>query len=239
MIKQKLTLTLGLMTILLGSLAASPPEANAGNAVVQGTASDSSTAAGDTFAPAVETLEIQVQTNEQGISADVDPATGEVNISVTQQVQANLDAAATEAISEIAGGGDTTGGSNIVVTIATTDAQNTNTVEEAANSVEQETGVNIEPLLEEVQGLLASGTQAQVSPAALVATAKNLKSDSVIPQAQPAQSPQVDINKLHRAINAYNTIVKESDLPTLQKLSKNEIFMDINKLLKALRVAVR
>ncbi|MBD2144514.1 hypothetical protein [Sphaerospermopsis sp. FACHB-1194] len=96
MIKQKLTLTLGLISILLGSLAASPPRANAGQQTVSGTSGDASTVVGDTLA--VGQLLQGGTPTITGIS--LSPGVGgNVIIINDPQIQNNLIAAAAEVIS--------------------------------------------------------------------------------------------------------------------------------------------
>ncbi|MFM6135438.1 MAG: hypothetical protein ACKPCP_14975, partial [Sphaerospermopsis kisseleviana] len=97
MIKQKFTLSLGLISILLGSLAASPPRANAGQQTVPGTTAESSTLIGDTAA-VIQLLQGGTPTIT-GIS--VSPGVGG-NVIITidnPQIQANLIAAAAAVIS--------------------------------------------------------------------------------------------------------------------------------------------
>jgi hypothetical protein len=258
MIKQKLTLTLGLISILLGSLAASPPRANAGQAVIQGTTADSSGTIGDSFSPDATTPELTTPTAR--LDADVDNTTGEVNLTIlAPELQLALDSAAAEVLPQLGAGGTpdantggtpdaNTGGTpdanaggstngNVVITLVTT--TNNDAVSEVTSDL-QDSGVtenDASELAQNLQGILvAGGSQSQVRPEQLVAAAKNLKTDSAI--AQAAGSPRVDINKLHQSIEAYNNIIKKSDLPTLQKLSKNETFMAIGKLLKTLRGAL-
>ncbi|MFM7370837.1 MAG: hypothetical protein ACKO2Z_24200, partial [Sphaerospermopsis kisseleviana] len=69
MIKQKFTLSLGLISILLGSLAASPPRANAGQQTVPGTTAESSTLIGDTAA-VIQLLEGVISSQITGISVN-------------------------------------------------------------------------------------------------------------------------------------------------------------------------
>ncbi|MFM6113949.1 MAG: hypothetical protein ACKPEO_07190, partial [Sphaerospermopsis kisseleviana] len=97
MIKQKLTLTLGLISILLGALAASPPRANAGQQTVPGTTAESSTLIGDTAA-VIQLLQGGTPTIT-GIS--VSPGVGG-NVILTienTEIQTNLIAAAAAVIS--------------------------------------------------------------------------------------------------------------------------------------------
>ncbi|MBD2132062.1 hypothetical protein H6F47_06250 [Sphaerospermopsis sp. FACHB-1094] len=97
MIKQKLTLTLGLISILLGSLAASPPRANAGQQTVPGTTQDSSSLAGDTLA--VGQLLQGGTPTITGISVSSADG-GDVIITIDNpQIQTNLIAAAAAVIS--------------------------------------------------------------------------------------------------------------------------------------------
>ncbi|GCL36781.1 hypothetical protein SR1949_18870 [Sphaerospermopsis reniformis] len=97
MIKQKLTLTLGLISILLGSLAASPPRANAGQQTVPGTTSESSTLAGDTLA-VLQLLQVGTSTIT-GISVSSADGGNVILTIENPQIQNNLIAAAAAVIS--------------------------------------------------------------------------------------------------------------------------------------------
>ncbi|MFM6006967.1 MAG: hypothetical protein ACKPA7_24640, partial [Sphaerospermopsis kisseleviana] len=97
MIKQKFTLSLGLISILLGSLAASSKPALAGPEQAPGTTAESSTLIGDTAA-GLQLLQVGTSTIT-GIS--VSPGVGG-NVIITidnPQIQANLIAAAAAVIS--------------------------------------------------------------------------------------------------------------------------------------------
>ena len=91
-------------------------------------------------------------------------------------------------------------------------------------------------LTDALGGIVQNSGSAQVRSEQLVAAAKSLKGDSAIAQATGTRS--VNINNLNKAIETCNRIIKQSDLPTLQKLSKDETFMAINKVLKQLRAAL-
>lgn len=94
MIKQKFTLTLGLISILLGALAASPPRANAGQAVPPGNTPDSSGLIGDTAR--VQSLfgtPASVISPITGVSLSSGDG-GNVIITITGALQTNLIAAA-------------------------------------------------------------------------------------------------------------------------------------------------
>ncbi|MFM7371881.1 MAG: hypothetical protein ACKO2Z_29650, partial [Sphaerospermopsis kisseleviana] len=93
-------------------------------------------------------------------------------------------------------------------------------------------------LTDALGGIVENPGSAQVRSEQRVATAKSLKGDSAIAQATETPNINVDINNLNKAIETYNRIIKQSDLPTLQKLSKDETFMAINKVLKQLRAAL-
>ncbi len=98
MIKQKLTLTLGLISILLGALAASPPRANAGQQTVPGTTAESSTLIGDTAA-VIQLLEGVISSQITGISVNSGVG-GDVILTIENtEIQTNLNAAAAAVIS--------------------------------------------------------------------------------------------------------------------------------------------
>ncbi|MFM5983103.1 MAG: hypothetical protein ACKO9I_21820 [Sphaerospermopsis kisseleviana] len=249
MIKQKFTLSLGLISILLGSLAASPPRANAGQQTVPGTTAESSTLIGDTAA-VIQLLQGGTPTIT-GIS--VSPGVGgNVNLQiVAPQIQIQLSNTVVQVISALnaggnAGGADNAGGAGNAggaAAVASVLGGNDNAPAAAAQVTNNLTANGVpaqdaQELTDALGGIVENPGSAQVRSEQRVATAKSLKGDSAIAQATETPNINVNINNLNKAIETYNRIIKQSDLPTLQKLSKDETFMAINKVLKQLRAAL-
>lgn len=243
MIKQKFTLTLGLISILLGSLAASSEPALAGQEPPPGT---------DISALIAETA--RVQSLFETLTSVISPITGvsftpgdggNVNITiVAPQIQIQLSNTVVGVISALnaggagnAGGGGNAGGAAAVASVLGGNDNAPAAAAQVANNLTAN-GVPAQDAQEltEALGGIAETPIAQVRSEELVATTKNLKGDSAI--AQAAETPRVNINNLNKAIEIYNRIIKQSDLPTLQKLSQDETFMAINKVLKQLRAAL-
>ncbi|MFM7363184.1 MAG: hypothetical protein ACKO11_01510 [Cuspidothrix sp.] len=96
----------------------------------------------------------------------------------------------------------------------------------------------VNTLLENIAGLLVSaGPSAKLPQGQLVAGTKALKNSLTI--AQTSTAPNVDINKLNNAINAYNQIILESSPVVLQKLAQDKDFLEIGRTLKTLRSALK
>ncbi len=249
MIKQKFTLSLGLISILLGSLAASSKPALAGQAPPPGT---------DISALVAETVRVQslFEIPTSVISSPgivVTPAAGgagggNVNLQiVAPQIQIQLSNTVVQVISALnAGGADNAGGAGNAggaAAVASVLGGNDNAPAAAAQVTNNLTANGVpaqdaQELTDALGGIVENPGSAQVRSEQRVATAKSLKGDSAIAQATETPNINVNINNLNKAIETYNRIIKQSDLPTLQKLSKDETFMAINKVLKQLRAAL-
>jgi hypothetical protein len=77
---------------------------------------------------------------------------------------------------------------------------------------------------------------AQLEASQLVAKNKGL---SALKVAQSEETPDVDINQLNDSINAYNQIILESSPETLRELAKNEEFVAIGNVLRELGQALK
>lgn len=241
MIKQKFTLTLGLISILLGSLAASSEPALAGQEPPPGT---------DISALIAETQ--RVRSLLETLTSIISPITGVSftpgdggNVDITifaPQIQINLNTTANQIITVLREGLTTGDPVNAIGSLVDLLLRGTNpAIADAIISSLTANGVPpelAEPLIDNL-GVVNDNRQSNIpGTEQLVATTKNLKGDSAIAQAAETPNINININNLNKAIETYNRIIKQSDLPTLQKLSKDETFMAINKVLKELRAAL-
>ncbi|MBK1987246.1 hypothetical protein A0J48_006805 [Sphaerospermopsis aphanizomenoides BCCUSP55] len=229
MSKQKLNLSLSLVLILLSSLVVLPQRANAGQAVVQGTSSDSSSISGDSFAPGPEA----------GSGSDG-------TLQVPQIIQDRVNRSAAEIISR-------SGKTNlIIILVLGKDGADNAAAQVRTNFVNLGASPEIvQELVRLLYGLCFSRTattpglpNAQVTAGDLVASLKVLKTTSAIAQVDPTlnvniNAANVDINQLNAAINAYNQIVRESSLATLEQLSKDENFQEAGRVLRELRASLK
>ncbi|WP_413172600.1 hypothetical protein [Anabaena azotica] len=227
MSKQKLTLSLGLALMLLSSLVVSLQRANAGQAVVQGTSSDSSGISGDSFGP------------RRGAGPDG-------TLKIPEIIQDRVNKSATEII-------NSSGKTNLIIILIL----GQNGADDAATQIRTNfvnLGVSsdiVQQLVKTLYGLCFSRIatnsglpNAQVTTGNLVASLKGLKAYSVISQVDPVQNVEiktanVDINRLNAAINTYNQIVRESRPETLKQLSKDENFLEAGRVLRQLRAALK
>ncbi|MTJ52615.1 hypothetical protein FJR38_08055 [Anabaena sp. UHCC 0253] len=241
MIKQKLTLSVGLVSLLLGSLVAFPHRANAGQVVVPGTTPDSSTTSGDTFS--ITTITTTVIQGLSGVISSPGPVRGSFVLTVTQTIQIALNSFATNLFSQTTVTTTTIrgqvrelftrrGGNTPALASRTT----TNLLGYGVSSIRVSTlFVALSNVCVLTQASTPGTPVAQLTPE-LVASTKGLKADSQV--AQAGDLATVDINKLNEAIEAYNAIVKESDPVTLQKLSQDETFVEIGRILKEFRASL-
>jgi hypothetical protein len=239
MIKQKLTLSVGLVSLLLGSLVAFPHRANAGQVVVPGTTPDSSTTSGDTFS--ITTITTTVIQGLSGVFGSPGLIRGSFVLTVTQSIQLALNNVASTLFSQTT---VTTIRGEVrelfarrgrdVITV--TNRIRTNWLGYGVREIHINTLlVTLSQVCTVIQTSTPGTPVAQLTPE-LVASIKGLKADSKI--AQSGDLATVDINQLNAAIEAYNVIVKDSDPVTLQKLSQDETFVEIGRILKEFRASL-
>jgi hypothetical protein len=241
MSKQKFTLSVGLVLMLVSSLMVLSIRANAGQAVIQGTTPDSSGTNGDSFAPVNQGTSPQPAPNT-GVSVG-----GDGVITTPPLIQDNLNNTARNIVSR-----SNTTNLIIVIILRGVDAERAVTQVKTAFV---DLGASPEPVQKLVNSLLDLLFQPTTSatpgvPAVkltsrqLVATLKAFKAGSAVSQGEATpnvniNAANVDINKLNAAINAYNQIVQESSLETLQKLSQDANFQEAGRVLKELRAALK
>ncbi|MGM3306621.1 hypothetical protein ACSQ6I_11695 [Anabaena sp. WFMT] len=236
MSKQKLTLKVGLVLMLLSSLVLSPLRTNAGQFVVPGTSPDSSGVTGDSFGfdnPGTQAGD--------GVSVGND---GIINPS--PRIQDKLNLTAVNIINSFR-----RNSLIIILIVGREGAENAATTVNtqfvnlgASSSTVQELVKNLFRLcfsrIASVPGLPVG----QLTPGQPVASTKSLKNVSVIAQVDPTNNvdintANVDINQLNAAISAYNQIVRESNVETLKKLSQDENFQEAGRVLRELRAALQ
>lgn len=229
----KLPLSLGLL-LTFASLVIAPIKANAGVVVTPGTTPDSSNFSGTNFVP----------TNTVPQPApDTNVSVGETGqISAPPAVQNNVNNTAGNFVNPP--GGPVTQQSLVIIIILQGSGSQTaaNTIVNLWTSFGVSTG-NIQALITALRSLLKNKSAAtpglpvaQLAPGQLVASTKGFAARSVI--AQNSAKPNVDLNKLNDAINAYNKIVLESSPETLVKLSKDPEFLQTGKFLRELRTSL-
>jgi hypothetical protein len=230
--KQNLSLSFCLVFSLFTYLVSEPTKVNAGVAGAQGSAPDSSTSSGDNFNPVNLQPTIEFAPNISVFGSDN-------SLSVSNEVQNSLNNAFSTASAS-------NGISADIKAILTSGAG----AEAKASQLQSFiAGLGVSPSLAEalVKAILslaetksanASGVPVgELKPLVLVASAKGLVADSVIEK--KGETANVNINKLNAAITAYNQIVMESSPEVLQKLAKDPEFVELGKLLKQLRVALK
>ncbi|BAY66506.1 hypothetical protein NIES22_66450 [Calothrix brevissima NIES-22] len=227
--KQKFSLSLGVVLMLLNSLVVALPRANASPFQSLGSTTESSGFAGDNFAPG-----INVTTPEPAANTPVTvDNTGQ--IFTPEAVQSSLDNAAAGIVSPqgiLAGAGGSQSSLIAILLGGPGASAALNALVSSLTSLGASPS-SLQALAAALSGLLGSGPSAQLTPGQLVASTKGLAVRSLI--AQKGATPKVDINKLNAAINAYNKIVRESSSETLIKLSKDPDFLTIGQVLKQLR----
>ncbi|MBD2206727.1 hypothetical protein H6G33_22115 [Calothrix sp. FACHB-1219] len=226
--KQKFSLSLGVVLMLLNSLVVASPRANASPFQSLGSTTESSGFAGDNFAPG-----INVTTPEPAPNTPV-TVDSSGQIFTPEPVQSSLDNAAAGIVSpQGILPGSSSQSSVIVILLGGSGA--TAAVNALVSSLASlgASPASLQALATALSGLLSSGPSAQLTPGQLVASTKGLPVGSLI--AQKGATPKVDINKLNAAINAYNKIVRESSPETVVKLSKDPDFLKIGQVLKQLR----
>jgi hypothetical protein len=92
------------------------------------------------------------------------------------------------------------------------------------------------PVAELQKGQLVASIKAMKANFTLAQEGGSQPSDNVTPS--PDIQPDLDINQLNDAVEAYNQIVSESSPVTLQKLLQDQDFVEIGKVLKELRAAI-
>lgn len=237
--KKQLPLSLSVVLLFVGSLVgAMPMRANAGSTVIQGTSDDSSSFSGDTF-------------NQRTVPAPGTYVLVEVNgkIRIPLEVQQGVNQVASKIVKESECG-------NLIEILDCREPTSTiifilvrgSTTSAALNKLEtslSNSGVSqalIVVLVNNLAGLF-KGFGIAATPGVPVAELQPLQliastrvAGSLL--AQIGEKSDVDINQLNAAVNAYNDIVLKSDTETLKRLSKNPEFMEINRILKELRVAI-
>lgn len=231
MSKQKLTLKVGLVLMLLSSLVVSPLRANAGQAVIQGSSPDSSGITGDTFGPGN-----QGTPSPDGVSIGSD---GSLFTSPT--IRDRLNELALNLICR-----RRNAPSLVIIIIAGLDGAENAAPQVGTSFVNLGASANsVQELMRQIYGLctcprasLPGIPVGQLIPGQLVASVKELKAGSLISQ-EAGLLENVDVNRLSAAIKAYNQIVSESSPATLKKLSQDPNFLEIGRVLKELGSAVK
>jgi hypothetical protein len=253
--KQKLSVSFGLVLILLTCLVSAPLKVYAGSANVVGASDDSSSSAGDNVSPITSEPVVEpapganVEINNNSATGDSD-----INISASPEVQNNVNEAAEDILQEAGNDNSSTVSSvgdagnsnpvfNIVIIILLGGANAEGAISQVQTSLSS-LGVSpsaMQPLLNALQGMISRSSAStsgvdmgSLKPVELVAGVKDLKTEIT----QNAAKPSVDLNKLNAAITAYNNIVMESSPEVLQKLAKDPQFLEISKVLKQLRSAL-
>jgi len=246
--KQPFFLTFALAFTFFTYLVGAPTRVNAGSAGITGGSEDSASSSGDNFNPGnlqppVESLPgVNVEVNDNGI------------ISVPTEVQNNLNLAVANRSCQSQSTNDFTNESTDSFINSPCDAitailLNESNAEAAANQLQASivslgvSSSSVVSLVNALSGLAENKvasvlgvTVGQLQPVQLVASTKKLTADLVM--AQKGETPNVNIQKLNDAINAYNNIVMESSPEVLQKLTKDPQFLEVGKLLKQLRATL-
>jgi hypothetical protein len=233
MIKKVLTTCLGIASILLGTVVASPLKATAGQAVIEGSTPDSSGTSGDSFS-SVSIITIITSVIE-GINVSAGSSAGSVILQVTQVIQIALNQVANRLFSLTTTISTTvvalfTGGNTPQTTAIVNQSITTFTSYGVSQSRASRLFLAISRMISVQVSATPATPVAQVTPNATGIAVKGLKADTMI--AQSNQQFSVDINQLNEAIEAYNDIVNESDLDTLRKLSQDKTFREIGQVLK-------
>ncbi|WP_373525769.1 hypothetical protein [Nostoc sp.] len=234
--KQSLFLTFALAFTFFTYLVGRPTIVNAGSANITGGSEDSTSSSGENFNP--ENLQSPGEL-VPGVNVEL---RSNGRISVSTEVQNILNRIIVNRFSQTSSANSPT---YVIIVILRGDSN----AEVAANEV-QIRFVNlgappkrVQSLLVALLGLTRSKSASilgvpvgQLQPVQLVASTKRLMGDLMI--AQKGETPNVDIQNLSDAINAYNNIVMESSPEVLQKLAKDPQFLEVGKLLKQLRAAL-
>jgi hypothetical protein len=256
--KQKLSLSLGLVLILLTCLVSAPMRVNAGSANVVGVSDDSASSSGDNVSPV--TSEAIVET-APGTNVEVTSGGSEINISASPEIQNNVNDAADEILQQaedasssiVSGIGESgnvlsgAGSSNSVFTIVVIILQGGPNADSSVNQLQSSLGSlgvsasGIQALFNALRGMISTPSAStsgvnlgSLNGVQLVAGVKDLK----IEISQNVAKSSVDLNKLNAAITAYNNIVMESSPEVVQKLAKDPEFLEIGKVIKQLRAAL-
>lgn len=224
--KQRLSLSLSFVLLLVTSLVGGmSTRVNAGAAPSPGVTPDSSSSVGDIFAPPA------IQPPAPGTGATVG-AGGQV--SVPPAVQANVNSAAVSVTSNPAP--PSSPAATVIVIILGGSGSSGAAVQ--VQTVIVNLGVSpasVQALVGALRTLFGGSNSASTTPGVLVASANGIAVDTKLAQ---NATPNVDINQLNAAINAYNKIIMESDDATLRKLTENAEFMEVGRVLRELRAAL-
>lgn len=213
MTKQKFTcipLSLGIISILLGSFVAFPYKANAGKDVIPGTTSGSDSTIGDTFS-----ITTEVTTTVDGITIGSTSADGSLVLIVKPAIQTALN------------------------TFATTFYRDTNvsSIRTEVRELFTRSGRNVVTVTERIK---TNWVRYGVSEVRINSFLMKLSECiTVIGDAESSDPVVVDVSKLSAAIDEYNLIVKESNSSTIQQLSQDETFTEISKILKEFRATLK
>ncbi|NJO65914.1 MAG: hypothetical protein HC836_49940 [Richelia sp. RM2_1_2] len=228
--KQRLSLSLSFVLLLVTSLVGGmSTRVNAGSAPSPGVTPDSSSSVGDVFSPAA--TQAPPATPASGTGATVG-AGGQV--SVPPAVQANVNSAAVTVTSNPAP--PSSPAATVIVIIL--GGSGSSGAAAQVQTVIVNLGVSpasVQALIGALQALFGGSNSASTTPGVLVASANGIALDTKLAQ---NATPNVDINQLNAAINAYNKIIMESDDATLRKLTENAEFMEVGRVLRELRAAL-
>jgi hypothetical protein len=219
--KQKLTVSFGLIAVLLSSLVGSTTPVFAGSGPAKGTGTGSGSFIGTP--PNVPTI-------TPGFNPSIGPSG---NIITPSVIQVRVNNIAGVIISRSA---TINSPLNIIITIlrggtsASTPAIRIQTI--LINARVSPTLA--EALIQSLTGMF--GTKVGATSSLSVASNKGLVVSQI---AQSEEIPDVNISQLNDSINAYNQIILESSPETLRELAKNEEFVAIGNVLKELRQALK
>jgi hypothetical protein len=217
--------------ILFASVMGLSTQANAGQTSIRGTTEESSPFSGDTFNPNPEATSPQIA---PGLEATIGP---DGRIRVPGEVQKNINCAFSSSDTEFKDLrseilGLLSNGSDM-------DVQNKVQKYISSLGVSSDLTTNLVSALSGIVDSTAADRPGiptsllKLKPVQLVADNVNNRD-----QSSPQCISNVDVNKLNKAINAYNKIVQKSDLQVLKKLSKESNFILIGKVLKDLRISM-
>jgi uncharacterized membrane protein (UPF0182 family) len=225
--KQKLSLSLGLVTVLLSSFVGTAALAGSGPAKGTGTGSGSFIG---TPSPSSGASNANVSVSANG------------KVSVTVAVQTQVNNIAKGIISRPAPANSPLNIVLIILRGGPSAGASISRVQTVLINVRVSSG-SVQALTRALAAIFGSGRAqatsgvpvAELEASQLVASNKDLAASKI---AQTEETPQVDINQLNASINAYNKIILESSPETLQELAKNEEFVAIGNVLKELRSAL-
>lgn len=249
--KKQLFLNFSLaLTIAASFLNTTAIKVNAGAVNAEGSTLESSGYSGSNFTPSNQTANPQIS---PGIRGAVEFKKGKLRLSPTQQ--ANINEVASNiinqaAITEVADGNSSrnigTSNANSDKTASTFDINNGENISISPTlaAVAIITGETNPNRLSEIQNVLIDIGVKSASVEKLINSMLGMVNSSAAKELKPSKKlaqnnqPNVDINKLNAAINAYNQIIMESDRKTLNKLAQNPEFMAIRNIINQLRIAL-